>query len=330
MEIVKFGGSSFATAATIKLCGEIVKSSRNHKVIVVSAPGKYGTYTTKVTDDLIKVAQGENLLDEIMIRFDTTAHKLLSPTKYSIFQAELTQTAEAITRNPQDYNFIVSRGEYLAAKLFALYLDYNFIDAADILVINDDATVDLEATRQQIKKHKLKKCLPLVIGGFYGQKNGATALFSRGGSDYTGAILAALLSATLYKNYTDTNGIQTADPNIVYDTKTIPCLDFDSLDILTHNGAGIIHENVANLLKTYRVPLRVDNTFNPNQNYTEVHSLKCRNCQLNFFCVTHKGNKILMLSKKNGSPVAVQIINSTPETITQDLQKIHSDLSKSL
>lgn len=330
MEIVKFGGSSFATAATIKLCGDIVKSSRKHKIIVVSAPGKYGTYTTKVTDELIKVAHGEPGLDAIIERFATTASKLLSPEKYSIFQDELTQTANEIRDHSEDYNFIVSRGEYLAAKLFALYLDYNFVDAKDILEINTDATINLEATRQLIIKHRLKKQMPFVIGGFYGQRNGAVALFSRGGSDYTGAILAALMPATLYKNYTDTNGIQTADPNIVYDTKTIMCLDFDSLDILTHNGAGIIHENVANLLKTYRVPLRVDNTFNPNQNYTEVHSPKCRNCQLNFFCVTHKENKILLLKKKANTPVAVQIINSTPETITADLQKIHLDLSKDL
>lgn len=330
MEIVKFGGSSFATAANIKLCGDIAKSSRKHKIIVVSAPGKYDNYPTKVTDELIKVAQGENVLDEIIKRFTATASELLPPAKFHVFKDVLKQTAAEINSNLQDYNFVVSRGEYLAAKLFALYLDYNFVDAKDILEINADTKVNLTATRQHIKAYKLKKQLPCVIGGFYGQRAGAVALFSRGGSDYTGAVLAALMPATLYKNYTDTNGIQTADPNLVYDTRTIPCLDFDSLDILTHNGAGIIHENVANLLKTYRVPLRVDNTFNPNQNYTEVHSPRCRHCQPNFFCITHKDNKILVLNKKANHQIATQIINSTPETLTADLQKIHLDLVKNL
>ena len=214
--------------------------------------------------------------------------------------------------------------------MFALYLGYNYVEAQDILVIKPDATIDLAATRQQIKHHKLKKQMPFVIGGFYGQRDGQTALFSRGGSDYTGAILAALLHATLYKNYTDTNGIQTADPRLVYDTKTIHCLDFTTLDILTHNGAGIIHENVAALLATYRVPLRVDNTFCPDQEYTEVHSPRCRHCQPNFFSLTHRNNQIILVQKKHGSPTTVQKINTTPTTLVDDIQKLHLSMLKSL
>lgn len=328
MEIVKFGGSSLATAANMRLCRTIVESSPQHKVIVVSAPGKYGIYDTKVTDDLIKVAHGDNGLPRIIQRFDDIASQLLIPEQYRQFQAVLYHTQNAIGNNLDDYNFIVSRGEYLAAQLFALYLGYNFVDAQDILVIKPDSTIDLAATRQQIKRHKLKRKMPLVIGGFYGQRDGHTTLFSRGGSDYTGAILAVLLHATLYKNYTDTNGIQTADPRLVYDTQTIDCLDFATLDILTHNGAGIIHENVAALLAAYRVPLRVDNTFCPDQIYTEVHSPRCRNCQPNFFCLTHRDNQIILVQKKHGSSPTVQKINTTPTTLVSDIQKLHLSLLK--
>lgn len=330
MEIVKFGGFSMANATTIKQCREIIINNHKQHAIVVSAPGKYGIYQTKVTDDLIQCMQGCLKLDSIITRFEHIAHELLSQDQYLEFIRILDQTKIDITQNIKDYNFVVSRGEYLSAKLFALYLGYNFIDAQDILMIKPDATIDLEATQKQIKLNKLRQKIPFVIGGFYGQYKGKTALFTRGGSDYTGAILAALMHASLYKNYSDTDGIQTANPHLVYGTQTIPCLDFESLDILTHNGAGIIHENVAKLLGTYRVPLRVDNTFNPDKFFTEVHSPRCRRCQHNFFCVTNKGNDIIIVKRKHNNPISVQTINSTPQTLIEDMQKLHLELLKQL
>ena len=331
MEIVKFGGSSMATAETIKKCRNIVTTNRRSKAIVVSAPGKYSIYQTKITDDLILYTQGNNhVLDLIAIRFDNLARELLTLPNYQKFSNILQTTIQQIKTNKGDYNFVVSRGEYLSAQLFALYLGYRFIDAQDILIINPDATINLEATKKQIKLHRLKEQLPFVMGGFYGQHNGKTALFTRGGSDYTGAILAALMHATLYKNYTDTYGIQTANPRLIVNTKTIPCLDFESLDILTHNGAGVIHENVAQLLQTYHVPLRVDNTFDPHKSFTEVHSPRCRNCQHNFFCITHKDNRILIVKRKQNSPVSVQLIDSTAKTLIEDMQKLHLEIIKKL
>ena len=319
-----------ATPTTIRLCRNIVQSNPAVQAIVVSAPGKYGSYQSKVTDDLIRLTKGAPILTDIIRRFDDIARELLRADQYQLYQTVLSQTRTAITERPQDYNFIVSRGEYLAARLFALYLGYQFIDAYDILVIKPDATIDLTATKRQIKLHHLKQHLPFVIGGFYGQRDDKTALFTRGGSDYTGAILAVLMHATIYKNYTDTNGIQTSNPRLVPDTQTIPCLDFNSLDILTHNGAGVIHENVAKLLETYRVPLRVDNTFSPHQIFTEVHSPHCRHCQHNFFCVTNKDNRIVVVTKKHGKPVTVRFFMSTPQNLLADMQLLHQRLLKQL
>lgn len=330
MEIVKFGGFSMATQTTIKSCRDIVLNNHHPQAIVVSAPGKYGIYQSKVTDDLIRYAKGEPILATILMRFDEIARGLLSQKQYKTFTQILQQTDAAMQQRSHDYNFIVSRGEYLSAKLFALYLGYNFIDAEEILMINPDATIDLEATKKQIKIHQLNRQIPFVIGGFYGQHNGKTALFSRGGSDYTGAILAVLMHANLYKNYTDTYGIQTANPKLVNNTQTIPCLDFESLDILTHNGAGVIHENVAKLLGTYRVPLRVDNTFDPDKFYTEINSPRCRNCQNNFFCVTNKDNRIVTVYRRNNNPITVQVFESTPRTVNEDMQKLHLELLKML
>lgn len=330
MEIVKFGGSSMATPTTIRLCRDIVINNKQAQVIVVSAPGKYGKYTTKITDDLIQYTQKATNLDAIIQRFNDIAQELLSNKQYEIFANSLKETKTAMFKRSDDYNFIVSRGEYLAARLFAIYIGYNFIDAEEILVIKNDATIDLDETRKQIKSHNLKQKIPFVMGGFYGQRDGKTALFTRGGSDYTGAILAVLMNATIYKNYTDTYGIQTSNPKLVNNTKTITCLDFKALDVLTHNGAGVIHENVAQLLETHHVPLRVDNTFDPHKFFTEVHSQRCRNCQHHFFCVINQNNNIHIIQQRHDTAITIQTFKSTPQTINEDLQKLHLEMLKRL
>ncbi len=327
MEIVKFGGSSLATETNIRLSADIVKANKKHKIIVVSAPGKYKHITTKVTDDLIQFFSNGKNLAKIINRFERLANKLLKTPKLINYKKELYLTQNLILNNLNNYNLIVSRGEFLMAKLFSLYLDIPFIDAKDILIIENNGMANIQATKFRIKKTKLKRNKSYVIGGFYGQdKDGNIALFSRGGSDYTGAILAALMNASIYKNYTDTNGIQTADPRYTYGTKTIPCLDFDSLDIITHNGACILHQNVAKLLKDYRIPLRVDNTFDPNKIYTEIHSQKCKRCIGAFFSITHKNNKIIIIEKKKKEVPTVQTINTSPETVYNDIQAIHNEL----
>jgi aspartate kinase len=332
-----------ATADNIRKCADIVRANPRRSVIVVSAPGKFGSYNEKVTDQLLN---GD--ISAVFLRFGNLANDLLPPTKLSVYNAELHIIKNKMLNSPNDSNYIISRGEYLTAKLFALYLDFNFVDAVDIIVINKDTTVDLTATKRNIRQQKLIHKIPFVMGGFYGAQaaqyknkqiraNRHTArsktanadtnnltLLSRGGSDYTGAVISALLKSELYENWTDANGIQTADPRFIYGTRTIPCLNFDALHILTHNGATIIHENVAQVLKKYRLPLYIDNTFRPFKSWTEVHSGKCKKCSNNFFSTTHKGNIILVVSKK-GKKIKTAIYPTSAETLTPDIQRIHNE-----
>lgn len=263
-----------ATAANIRKCADIIAGNPARRIIVVSAMGKSGIYTEKITDQLIHI--NENF-DAVFARFTDLAQELLPKSKYEKYKIDLFKTKNAVRNNPNEYAFVVSRGEYLTAKMFALYMDFNFIDAEDIIVINPDGTVNERATKHNIKIHKLKSMPPFVIGGFYGRDiNGSIALFSRGGSDYTGAVIAVLLKCKIYENWTDVNGLFTADPKKDPNARHIPRIDFDTLDYMTRRDAKVIHENVASILKKYKVPLKIDNTFNPNKLWTEVHSTNCR------------------------------------------------------
>ena len=172
---------------------------------------------------------------------------------------------------------IVSRGEYFSAAVLSRMLNFNFIDAADIIVIDKNQRVNMSATKKNIIRYNLRDKIPFVIGGFYGRGTCCElALLSRGGSDYTGAVMAALMGAALYENWTDVNGLYTADPKTDATARHIPRIDFDTLDYMTHHGAKVIHENVALILKKYKIPLKIDNTFNPNVQWTEVHSTNCK------------------------------------------------------
>lgn len=290
-----------ATAGNIRKCADIIRESPARRIIVVSAMGKFNSYTEKITDQLIRsceaasvggatrhqirsceaasvgAGQINNDFDAVFSRFTDLANDLLPKDKYDKYKIDLFRTKNEVLNNPNARAFVVSRGEYLTAKLFALYLDFKFVDAADIIVINPDGTVNEPATKRNIKVHKLKLMPPFVIGGFYGRDiNGNIALFSRGGSDYTGAVLAALLKCKIYENWTDVNGLFTADPENNPHAEHIPRIDFDTLDYMTHHDAKVIHENVASILKKYRTPLKIDNTFSPNKLWTEVHSTNCR------------------------------------------------------
>jgi len=107
----------------------------------------------------------------------------------------------------------------------------------------------------------------------------------RGGSDYSGAIIACLLKAKEYENFTDTHGVQTANPTIVDNTKTIHHLDYATLHKLSRAGASVIFPECLPLLKRYNVPLVVDNTMNPFRAFTTITSHKAT-CP--YFSITYE------------------------------------------
>jgi aspartate kinase len=260
MKVVKFGGSSMATGGNIMRCADIVKRAGGNIVIVVSAPGKFGIYTEKITDQLIN-----RNYKVVFNRFNELADMLLLPSLRTKFYLEMYKIKKLITQNCEIPPAFA--GEYLTAKLFSLYLGYKFYDAKDVIVIKKDHSVNLSATNKNIKKLKLKKELPFVIGGFYGTACGShsgnrnccnIALLSRGGSDYTGAVLAKLMNAAVYEKYTDGDGVYGEDGN------TILRMNYEEL-----NKHDFVHQSVAALLKNSRTKLKIANTFSPD-NFTIV------------------------------------------------------------
>ena len=218
MKVCKFGGTSLATAKTLELVKDIILSDPERKFVVVSAPGKRFKDDEKVTDLLYRAFD-----EKVMTGTCKSTMKLIRKRYIEIrddlkidFDIEkyLDEVQEGINKS-EDADFAASRGEYLSGLLIAAYLGYDFIDAAEIIKFKIDGSYDSEITEDLVAK-ALKNKEGVVIPGFYGRKpNGKIKTFTRGGSDFTGAIIAGAMKVSIYENWTDVNGVAITDPRIV-------------------------------------------------------------------------------------------------------------------
>jgi len=299
MKVVKFGGSSMGCTDAVLQAKNIIEADSARRFVVVSAPGRACIHSRKVTDLLIEahtqlcVGERSESLESALGRFTEMAGHLGVN-----IDAEIERTREEIHINRCNRDFIVSRGEYLMSILMAKLLGFKFIDATKLIVIKKNGKVDERATRENFVKFNMGN--GVVLGGFYGRGvDGGVRTFPRGGSDYSGAIVAAMLGADVYENFTDTHGIQSANPTIVPNTRTVENIDYRSLHKLSLGGAYVIFPDCLPLLKKAGVPIVIDNTFAPGERNTFVSEKKSPKP---FFSITHENKRNIA---KNMSEVTV-------------------------
>ena len=201
--VVKFGGSSLATAAQFEKVAAIIRENPARRYVVASAPGKRFDGDAKVTDLLYRcydaACAGQDpapVLSEIRQRFADIVDALhLSVDLEPDFTA-----IEAHLRQSPQRDYMASRGEYLNSKLLAAYLGFRFVDAAQMVLFHADGSFDPDATNTAIG-HTLVSIERAVVPGFYGaMPDGAVHTFTRGGSDVTGSVVARAVGAGLYEN----------------------------------------------------------------------------------------------------------------------------------
>mgnify|MGYP000296812128 FL=1 len=265
LKITKFGGSSVANATQFKKVKAIVQADPSRKYVVVSAPGKRNSSDNKITDLLYLLdahrqyhVDASNVYRLIRQRFVDikTELGLKQPIEKELdtFYTNLNTYTQAQ---------IVSRGEYFCAKLMAEYLGYDFVDAKDIIRFNLDKTIDMQATAAKLQA-KCAQYKHFVFPGFYGSSaNNQIQVFSRGGGDITGSILAKCLNADMYENWTDVSGFLMADPKIVDHPKQITHITYSELRELSYMGASVLHEEAIFPVKEANIPIHILNTNHP-------------------------------------------------------------------
>ena len=236
-KVVKFGGSSLASAEQFKKVGDIIRADKSRRYVVPSAPGKRSSSDTKVTDMLyscynlaIREKKFTSLLSEIQARYNEIIDGLeLDLSLDHEFDVIRENFGKKIGRD-----YAASRGEYLNSIIMANYLGFRFIDAAEVIRFDEDGNLDDEKTNELLAL-RLEGEEFAVIPGFYGAKeDGTIVTFSRGGSDITGSLVARAVMADLYENWTDVSGFLIADPRIVKNPKSIETITYRELRELSY------------------------------------------------------------------------------------------------
>ena len=260
--VAKFGGTSLADPGQFKKVIAIIKSDPARQYIVVSAPGKRDSNDRKVTDLLYQVhmlsAEGLpylTVLNKIEERYQEIVDGI--GLKFDV-KAEIASINRAIIRNASR-DYVASRGEYLNGMILAGALGYEFLDPVKCIFLDHFG-------RYKEQDDRLKKYLEkgnVVIPGFYGQGPDDVKTFSRGGSDITGAIVASVVRASLYENWTDVPGLLTADPRIVARPRVIDTVTYRELRELSYMGADVFHEEAMFPVHKAKIPTNILNTNDP-------------------------------------------------------------------
>ncbi len=264
--VAKFGGTSLADAAQFRKVAEIIRQDIHRRFVIVSAPGKRHRDDLKVTDLLLGCTSATGRKTNIPIirkRLEQIDHELGTGINFE----DTFRFLEHAAKTTDDF---ASRGEYLSARIMAAFLGARFVDAAEFVSFRKDGALDMLETRRRAASF-IRSDTRIVIPGFYGvSPNGQIKTFSRGGSDITGSLVAALVQARVYENWTDVPGILSADPRIVEDVRPITVLFRSEVRELSLRGADVLHPSAMEPLHMTEVIVHVRSTNDPEHPGTTI------------------------------------------------------------
>ena len=279
VKVVKFGGSSLASAEQFRKVREILLADKKRRYVVPSAPGKRHRNDTKVTDMLYEcyaLAEAEEEFKPLLRKIRARYNEIISGLKISLNLDEEFKKIEEKFRQKAGADYAASRGEYLNGIIMSHFTGYEFIDAAEVIRFDTEGNFDADTTNT-ILKERLKKSERAVIPGFYGaQEDGRVRTFSRGGSDITGSIVAKACKADLYENWTDVSGFLIADPRIIKDPKGIKVITYKELRELAYMGAQVLHEDAIFPVRKEGIPINIKNTNAPEDSGTFIVESTCQ------------------------------------------------------
>ncbi len=278
-KVVKFGGSSLASAEQFVKVGNIIHADEDRKFVVPSAPGKRFDKDTKVTDMLYKcyeLAEKDHNFNAEMAQIEKRYQEIIDGLKLDL---DLSREFDRIIDNFKSKagsNYAASRGEYLNGIIMANYLGYEFVDPAEAIRFNEAGVFDAETTQKLLSK-RLENVERAVIPGFYGaMEDGTVVTFSRGGSDITGSIVAKAIRADVYENWTDVSGFLIADPRIIDNPKGIDIITYGELRELSYMGATVLHEDAIFPVRKEGIPINIRNTNQPEDEGTWIVGHTCK------------------------------------------------------
>jgi aspartate kinase len=287
--VMKFGGTSMGSASRMRVAAEICAEQKKRRpvAIVVSAMSKI---TDLLLDTLRKAEAGDESgvdfnLHKLSKRHHETCAALLKDSARAEASAEIDSLIAGFRRivhgvrflrerPPRSVDAAVATGEMLSASLIAAYLESSGVPAravnAAAVIVTDAVFGNASPLMDETRARAEAVLVPLldqgilpVMTGF----NGATAdgretTLGRGGSDFSGSILAAVLDASEFWIWTDVDGIMSADPRLVSDARVLDEVTYNEAAELAYNGAKVLHPRTLAPLAQRQIPVWSKNSFN--------------------------------------------------------------------
>ncbi len=302
MRVLKFGGSSLASAERFRQVAEIVinKCEQSNLAVVVSAP-------QGVTNHL--VAMAENISDEAKLVTDLGHFKRaisviiddlsasIPDFNYQHCEQALTNYEHQLERYMQGATMlsycpehvrarIISTGERLSvaildAVLQASAMQVSLISPEKFLFTSDsslNAVADLVLSKEKFSAHYDNLSKVALMPGFIGVSAESSedlpeiTTLGRNGSDYSAAVLAVCADAECCEIWTDVDGVYNADPRMIKEAKLLEFLSYQEAMELSYFGASVLHPKTIGPIAQYHIPCLIKNTSNPSAQGTLISS----------------------------------------------------------
>ena len=289
---MKFGGTSVGSAEALNRVANIVANTDGERVVVVSAMSGVTNYLVSVVENPdIDVDQViEQFVNKHMIEAGKLLDGELLDSFKEEFDARVSKMREAMNGDREDPYYrdnVVSQGERFSSLMLAYLL--RKMGHESVAITSEDAGIvavgnplsgsaDLNKTALGMGM----KVMPLlamgtipIITGFYGaMADGRPLTFGRGGSDYSAAVVANALDADMLEIWTDVDGFMSADPRIVPNVVKIDEMTFGEAAELAYFGAKVLHPRTIEPVRLKHIPLKVRNSFKPEEPGTLIHHLR--------------------------------------------------------
>ncbi len=289
--VIKFGGTSISTGKNIKIVTRYLHSlSKQNQIVTVCSA------VSGVTDDLIQISKfiqkgnkekANQLAKTIIKKHKQLAEESItkSQNKKKLIEKlnsdfnELEELLHGMILlgevTPRSLDYLISFGERLSIILVSFAIqDLGKksipLTGKEAGIITDsnfgEAKPLMDTTRIRVSKiiEPLldKKVIP-VVGGFTGaDQHGSITTFGRGGSDYTATTIASCLKADEIWLMSDVDGLMTADPKIIKNSKVLKEVSYTEAIEMALFGAKQIHPRTFEPLLAKKIPMRIRNTFN--------------------------------------------------------------------
>lgn len=278
MKVLKFGGTSVGSAQNIRKVREIVLGQDDDVIVVVSALGG-------VTDKILNMARlavigaEEHYHEELklLVKRHQEVWSALFPEEPALPEPvtgilkELEQVLTGISLigelTGKTLDRVLGMGERISCEIISRFLGARLMFSPDFIITDSHfgkAAVDFRETNHRLQEAcRNFRGIALFPGFISRNRQGDFTTLGRGGSDYTGAIIAAALDAASLEIWTDVDGFMTADPRVIRNAYTIPALTYAEAMELSNFGAKVIYPPT--ILPVYKkgIPVHIKNTIHP-------------------------------------------------------------------